>query len=541
MVLAELGSLAVEFTRLAQLTLEPKYYDAVARITDALDEWQDNTRVPGMWPTLFDASGCKKSSAQPSSPQNLQSVQDQQATDTIKNLLDEEDDNRGNDNEDSREPESAAENVNEGGNANAENQNSVKEALAEDNSIVAEKSLDKRDVSESSGFVEESASSEEVCEPQGLTSSSLYGTETYTLAGQSDSTYEYLPKQYLLLDGQVDKYRSMYEKSAEVFIDKLFFRPMTEGNLDILISGDYRHFRRVNGQPQVNTELIPQNSHLTCFTGGMVAMAAKIFERKEDLEIAAKITEGCIWSYDATTSGIMPEEFEALPCPDDGDNCQWDEAYWREKLDPNAQTRAQQYEHQMKLAKDREERLAKIKATKEEEEQKRRLEAPGSSQQQQMSEDEWPRQEQPTQEEMQQQKQRHQAEPVPVSADKNEDQVRTKAKRDLPAGKQPIDPKTPIREILKSTLNSDKTDQSSHLYDAYHIKPPTSHDDFVDARIREERLPKGFTRISRRNYILRYVIYNSSSYLCFIIIIFLLLCPLSPFRLSIYIIQIIHS
>jgi mannosyl-oligosaccharide alpha-1,2-mannosidase len=59
-VLAELGSLALEFTRLAQLTKEPRYYDAIARITDALEEWQNHTRLPGMWPTFVDASGCEK-------------------------------------------------------------------------------------------------------------------------------------------------------------------------------------------------------------------------------------------------------------------------------------------------------------------------------------------------------------------------------------------------------------------------------------------------------------------------------------------------
>lgn len=60
MVLAELGSLSVEFTRLAQITKEAKYYDAVARITNELDIWQNNTKMPGLWPQQVDASGCKK-------------------------------------------------------------------------------------------------------------------------------------------------------------------------------------------------------------------------------------------------------------------------------------------------------------------------------------------------------------------------------------------------------------------------------------------------------------------------------------------------
>jgi mannosyl-oligosaccharide alpha-1,2-mannosidase len=47
-------SLSLEFTRLSQLTGEPKYYDAVARITTLLDESQNSTKLPGMWPTFFD-------------------------------------------------------------------------------------------------------------------------------------------------------------------------------------------------------------------------------------------------------------------------------------------------------------------------------------------------------------------------------------------------------------------------------------------------------------------------------------------------------
>ncbi|KAI6937728.1 seven-hairpin glycosidase, partial [Hortaea werneckii] len=54
-VMAELGSLSMEFTRLAMLTGEPKYYDAIARITDELEQFQNNTRLPGMWPTSLDA------------------------------------------------------------------------------------------------------------------------------------------------------------------------------------------------------------------------------------------------------------------------------------------------------------------------------------------------------------------------------------------------------------------------------------------------------------------------------------------------------
>ncbi|KAK2877217.1 hypothetical protein FQN49_001341 [Arthroderma sp. PD_2] len=54
-VLAELGSLSVEFTRLTQLTGDPKYYDAIQRITDVLESHQDMTALPGLWPMSIDA------------------------------------------------------------------------------------------------------------------------------------------------------------------------------------------------------------------------------------------------------------------------------------------------------------------------------------------------------------------------------------------------------------------------------------------------------------------------------------------------------
>jgi len=52
---AELGSLSLEFTRLSQLTGDPKYYDAVQRITDQLERQQNNTWLPGLWPVTLSA------------------------------------------------------------------------------------------------------------------------------------------------------------------------------------------------------------------------------------------------------------------------------------------------------------------------------------------------------------------------------------------------------------------------------------------------------------------------------------------------------
>lgn len=55
-ILAELGSLTVEFTRLSQVTKNPKYFDAVQRISDELEKGQNNTKIPGLWPLFVDAN-----------------------------------------------------------------------------------------------------------------------------------------------------------------------------------------------------------------------------------------------------------------------------------------------------------------------------------------------------------------------------------------------------------------------------------------------------------------------------------------------------
>jgi len=46
-------SLSLEFTRLAQLTGEDKYYDAINRIRAFLERTQDHSLLPGMWPTMI--------------------------------------------------------------------------------------------------------------------------------------------------------------------------------------------------------------------------------------------------------------------------------------------------------------------------------------------------------------------------------------------------------------------------------------------------------------------------------------------------------
>jgi mannosyl-oligosaccharide alpha-1,2-mannosidase len=147
----------------------------------------------------------------------------------------------------------------------------------------------------------------------------------------------------------VDKYREMYEKAIDVAKDTLLFRAMIpNGKREILISGTYHIALSSDPDRPIVERLAHGGSHLTCFVGGMFALGAKLFDRKEDLDIAAKLTDGCIWAYESTQSGIMPETFVALPC-DDRKSCDWNEMKWWDELDPNPQWRLENYEEQMKV------------------------------------------------------------------------------------------------------------------------------------------------------------------------------------------------
>ena len=62
----------------------------------------------------------------------------------------------------------------------------------------------------------------------------------FTLGGMADSFYEYLPKEYALLEGLSPLYRILYERSMTTAIKHNFFRPMVPDNADILFSGNVR-------------------------------------------------------------------------------------------------------------------------------------------------------------------------------------------------------------------------------------------------------------------------------------------------------------
>ncbi|KAJ5834750.1 hypothetical protein N7447_000776 [Penicillium robsamsonii] len=52
---AELGSFALEFTRLSQITGDPKYFDAAHRVMKLFDRQQNATKLAGLWPVSVNA------------------------------------------------------------------------------------------------------------------------------------------------------------------------------------------------------------------------------------------------------------------------------------------------------------------------------------------------------------------------------------------------------------------------------------------------------------------------------------------------------
>ncbi|KKY16986.1 putative glycosyl hydrolase family 47 protein [Phaeomoniella chlamydospora] len=217
-LVAEIGSLTVEFTRLSQLTNNPKWFDAVQRISKIFYEQQNYTRLPGMFPVLVDA--------------------------------------------------------------------------------------------EYSDLTEDSA---------------------FTLGGMADSLYEYFPKEYALLGGLDLMYRHLYVRSMDTAIRYAFFRPMVPTEDDILISGNVR------AEDEEHPRLDSQGQHLACFAGGMLALGGRLFDLPSHVELGSKLTHGCIWAYENSPLGIMPESFHMAPCPSSSPksavtSCPWNETYYHEIL-----------------------------------------------------------------------------------------------------------------------------------------------------------------------------------------------------------------
>jgi hypothetical protein len=136
-------------------------------------------------------------------------------------------------------------------------------------------------------------------------------------------------EQYLLLGGLEPKYQRLYEDTVDATNEWLLYRPMIkEDDWDILFPARVS----VAGTPKQWLKQF-EVTHLTCFIGGMYGLGGKIFGRPADVETAKKLTDGCVWSYQSTLSGIMPENAHLLAC-DTLERCEFNETLWWEVRDP---------------------------------------------------------------------------------------------------------------------------------------------------------------------------------------------------------------
>ncbi|RVX75315.1 hypothetical protein B0A52_00668 [Exophiala mesophila] len=316
MVLAELGSLSVEFTRLAQITKEDKYYDAIARITDALEKWQMKTTLPGLWPLKLDASGCKKPEI----------VRDSSITQTSLPVFT-DDDSVGKQPPKGEVPPSPPSHIDD------DSSHHKRELSEEAPPLPKEEKKDDEPKEARAADPLSTPDFDEIdCEPQGLSTEPHSDSHRYGIGALADSTYEYLPKEYALLGGVNDQYKTMYEQAMKVVREELLFRPMIKEDRDILFVSkqSISPHEEIESKRKVTKY---EGSHLGCFAGGMFALGSKMFDIPEDMTLARKLTEGCVWAYESMPVGIMAESFELVPC-ESMTTCPWDEKKWHKALDP---------------------------------------------------------------------------------------------------------------------------------------------------------------------------------------------------------------
>ncbi|EPZ35239.1 glycoside hydrolase [Rozella allomycis CSF55] len=128
--------------------------------------------------------------------------------------------------------------------------------------------------------------------------------DEFSLGGLSDSFYEYLLKLWILEDKKPTLFRKMFDDAMDAST-KVLLGTNKMG---------YRYFGTYRGI------LIPEMEHLTCFSGGMIAlgvMTRTSSSQQKYFELASEITETCYQMYHRQVSGLSPEKvsmnnFEAL-------------------------------------------------------------------------------------------------------------------------------------------------------------------------------------------------------------------------------------
>ncbi|KAJ9659432.1 hypothetical protein H2198_003161 [Neophaeococcomyces mojaviensis] len=454
--MAELGSLSVEMTRLAQITGNHEYYDAVARIVNELEMWQSNTLMPGLWPLKLDASGCKQ--ALKASEKNAE-------------------DNKG-------MTETAGDKYPNGEEPaimlNAGSLKTHTEPDADEDLVKRDMPLDDNDDEEDEEDEDLATSSKRIslsrqpsqkvlteeCIPQGLAPEKDAKTHTYGIGGQADSTYEYLPKMHALLRGRNKQYETMYLDSMTTIRNELLFRPMVKEKDRRILFAARREFRPKAKEVKKREETVYEVTHLSCFLGGMVGLGSKLFGIQDDLQLATELTDGCVWAYESMPTGVMPESASVVPCPS-LDVCVWNETRWHEALDPRRDERfeaVRTWNKNQKAIYEKSKKQAMLEATTDKDEAS--------------------------------------------TAEQRADRTRIKnddlnVKRDAPITSAGKPSKT--EPDLEFDEDIDAETEPPPVSSAISFTPKTalSHEKYVRARIQEERLPPSYTKIVDPHYGLR--------------------------------------
>ncbi|KAI1828169.1 glycoside hydrolase family 47 protein [Xylaria intraflava] len=145
----------------------------------------------------------------------------------------------------------------------------------------------------------------------------------FTLAGNADSLYEYLPKMHALLGGLEPKYEEMSKAFLEA-AKTLLFRPMIPNTEPILISSS----GRVNNDGSI--VLDNETEHLGCYIGGVYALAGRMFSNQGYVNIGSRLALGCVYNYRSFPTGIMPERLNMVACNSFAE-CQWDQQRFAEE------------------------------------------------------------------------------------------------------------------------------------------------------------------------------------------------------------------
>lgn len=303
---AEIGSLSVEFTRLAQATGNNTYYSAIERVTTAIYDLAQESDIKYLIPPILDASGCYfvpiSEENTDSSTASVEKADETSLTETSevteKPSVDPEIEYR----KAFPEFQKLLSKGDEGKEADLENEKSGegqvlrKRLVKEDHRVL-------RQFGQGRSVVVGCDSAPALKHP--------VGSVKYTLGGLADSSYEYFPKQHILLQGFDPRYEELYTGMVAAVNESMLFRPWAKDDPDVLFIGNI--VKRQEFWQQDN-----EVTHLSCFVGGMYALGAKLFESNEELAIAAKLTDGCLWAANQTRTGIMPENFHIRRCPIEG-------------------------------------------------------------------------------------------------------------------------------------------------------------------------------------------------------------------------------